>query len=234
MKMYQFFVLTGLISSFLLFNLYGRWENLMMRPNHRAISLGGNTFSIKKYDSEIRKLEPLPITHLSQLYIAMGEVSVWYIKNKKPKTNLSEIKIWKSAVFAKTEYEKLWETLIDSNVQGKSIQDEDIKNLKYLKSRQLKFLNRNDKIVWRFIKTFIDRMDDFYFFWEKAIFALCVADGDVMAQARPHFLHTPGEWTNNVVGKTHIRLTLIWIELILSRLKKCHWGDTMRIGCRLK
>lgn len=189
MKMYQFVVLTGLISSFSLLNFYDRWQYYNMGLKDKDQNNTGEVAPIPMVQQPATAdINSERVIYLSKLYMALGEISGWYIQKKDPKINAHKLKIWKSAVFAKADQEKLWEQFFIEKSKQKEVPDKtDQKKLTYSNFQQLNFLSHNDKAAWKFVKLFIDSMENYHFFWEKAASANCVPKGDVMAQARAAF-----------------------------------------------
>lgn len=195
MRMYQFVVLTGLISTFSLLNFYDRWQYFNMShkddvtTNEVSSTLPKNATEDQVAQSNEQEVNSQKIMYLSKLYMALGEISEWYILKKHPDMQAFPIKVWKNAVFAKVEQEKMWENFFKqkANQEGINKNEDDKKKLTYSSFQQLEFLSHNDKAAWRFVKVFIDGMENYYFFWEKAAKSTCVPKDDVMAQARAAF-----------------------------------------------
>jgi hypothetical protein len=228
MKMYQFVVITGLISSFSLLNFYDRWQYYNMGQKDKIENTDKTTSAIqipevnKQVQNEVNNER---IIYLSKLYMALGEISGWYIQKKDPKVNAHKLKIWKSAVFAKADQEKLWEQFYIEKSKQKETNEKSKKTLTYSNFDQLRFLSHNDKAAWKFVKLFIDSMENYHFFWKKAAKAECVQKGDVMAQARAAFSSYSGgmsqlcRWTNSYSKVSDVDRTFF------KNMKEQSWKD---------
>lgn len=195
MRMYQFVVLTGLISTFSLLNFYDRWQyfNMGQRETDETVTVSKQDPSLAgpvvAASDQSQDVDAQKVMYLSKLYMALGEISEWYILKKDPAMQAFPLKVWKNAVFAKAEQEKMWEQFFMEKAKQKEGKDNQKKSKKLIYSsfQQLSFLSHNDKAAWRFVKLFIDGMENYYFFWKKAASSSCVPKGDVMARARAAF-----------------------------------------------
>lgn len=197
MKKYQFIVLSGLVTAFSVVSIYDRWQMHELLENQKASlssSEGQQESMIEKSVNFVNSkiLSPQEqdqknkekLISLSKLYIALSELSQWYYLRNEPKATEHEVYVFKNAVFAKIEQEKLWKEHFSWDREHQVISD---KNKKPGMMKRFDFIDLNDRTSWLFVQKFIDGMEGYYYHWRKAVFSACVPKGDVVARARSAF-----------------------------------------------